>query len=269
MAETIRKQYVHNPAHKFSAKFSAKKRKASGAGKSRHRSRSNPTGEIVAYVLNPGGRKSAHKGGSMATTKKKQKKYGASHHHHKKAASKGNPARRHHQHFKVNRRRRYGRNPGNVGGIFHTAVFAAVGAIGSKLATQAVLGANNTGIIGYGANAIATLLLGLGVGAVPKIGGKGAAQAVYVGGALQILLRAVTDYTPWGQVASLTGVGDYQVQHFLTPQRLIDGLRTAEVQNPGGPWAPTTVIASAAPPAGHGVGYWSGGGLYDGGGLYN
>lgn len=142
-------------------------------------------------------------------------------------------------------------------------VAGAAGFFGSKVLTQAVMGASNTGVVGYFGNAIATGALAL-VAYMLKM--KNAAAAILAGGVLQIAARAVTDYTPFGQFTSSLGVGDYQMQSFVTPQRLKDPLGSAEIEIPPG-WAPQ-VIQGAAPPGGvHGFNR-TGGGLYSGGGLY-
>jgi hypothetical protein len=98
------------------------------------------------------------------------------------------------------------------------AIGVGAGAIGSKLLTQMILGANNVSWTGYLGNAVATGLLGFGTHAVTK--SKELAAAVVVGGATQILLRMITDMTPFGSVVSGTGLGDYQIANFWMPPRL-------------------------------------------------
>lgn len=159
-----------------------------------------------------------------------------------------------------------------MGSLKQNAIFLLAGAagfFGSKLLTQAVMGASNTGVVGYFGNGIATAALALAAYAFKM---KRAAAAIIAGGVLQIAARAITDNTPFGQFTSSLGIGDYQMQNFVTPQRLKDPLNSAEIEIPAG-WAPT-VVTSAAPPAGHtGMhGYASGGmgrGLYSSRGLYS
>ncbi len=146
-------------------------------------------------------------------------------------------------------------------------VAGAVGAFGSKAATQMVMGANNTGVSGYVGNAVATAVLAGTAHVFRNVLGKGAAMGVLAGGVLQILFRVLTDNTPFGQLTSSLGVGDYQMQSFVTPQRLKDPLNSAEIEIPPG-WAPTVVQSSNAPPAGMKGFNRSGGGSYSGGGLY-
>ena len=199
---------------------------------------------------------------------KKRKRTSASHRH--RVAAKSNGKRRRRYGMRSNpRRRRYAgrRNPmgGGIKDLFTSGLFVTVGAVGSKLLTQVILGSNNTGIYGYGGNAAAGLAIGLVADKV--LHSKNAAYAVYVGTAVQIILRLISDYTPYGQALSLSGMGDYQVANFVTPQRYVDGLHSAQIQIPAGWGAPPVVVSSSSVPAGH-----SGGGLsgaYSGGGAYS
>jgi hypothetical protein len=136
-----------------------------------------------------------------------------------------------------------------MGNLVMQAVGVGAGAIGSKLITQMVLGASNTGFMGYLGNAVATGLLGWGAHMVSK--SKDLSSAIILGGATQILLRVVTDLTPFGQAVSGTGLGDYQVANFWMPPRLNDpGTATYNTN-----WAPAPqVVAAAAPGLGS---YWT------------
>jgi hypothetical protein len=139
----------------------------------------------------------------------------------------------------------------------------AGGYFGSKMLTQIAMGAANTGMAGYFGNAIATAALAL-TAYMFKM--KKAAGAIVAGGVLQIAARALTDSTAFGKLTSSLGVGDYQMQSFVTPQRLKDPLNSAEIEIPPG-WAPTVIQTAAAPAGMHGYNR-NGGGLYSGGGLY-
>ena len=205
----------------------------------------------------------------MAAHRRKRKKSWSG--HRAKAGAKMNPGRRRRSpRARVNRggyRRRSGRrNPAgfSVGQLIETGVFATVGAVGSKLLTQLVLGSSNTGIMGYLGNLVAGGVIGLV--ADKGLKNKQAAFAVYVGTAIQLVLRAITDFTPYGSAVALTGVGDYQVSNFVTPQRYVDALHGAMVQVPSG-WGPgaPVAIASAGVPADHAAGL-SGMSIYGGGG---
>lgn len=133
------------------------------------------------------------------------------------------------------------RNPGQLGTVIQTGIAVVAGAVGTKLATQAVLGASNTGVIGYAANAVATGLAAWATHMVTK--NKAIAQGVVVGGVVQIILRAINDYTPYGQYLSLSGLGDYQVANFPTPSWYPNGLKSA---NPANPWPAPAIAAPAA-----------------------
>jgi hypothetical protein len=256
MAETIRPRTVLNPADKFTKRAAP-----------RRASRRN-TGEIVSFVLNPGQRPRM-KGRTMANSKKKKKT--ASHHKHH-YASRPNTGKRRHYKASHNRgvrdRRRSRRNPAGMSfqDLLMSGVFNVVGAVGSKLLTQMVLGSNNTGFMGYAGNIVSGVALGLATGAVGSTR-KYSAQ-VYIGMVTGLIIRVISDYTSYGSQLALSGIGDYQVQNFATPQRLSDGLHSAAIAMPAGWGAPApVVVASAAPPAGHAGGL--SGGLYDGSGLYN
>ena len=182
-------------------------------------------------------------------------------------------------------------NVGTIGGLgplVTNAVFVIVGALGSKLAAQAVLGTNNVGPMGYAANAAAGGLLWFVTEKVMH--NRAAASGVIAGTIVQILLRIINDYTPFGSYVAQLGMGDYQMQSFVTPQVLVDPWNNAEIQIPDG-WgaAPPPMLAAPAgkgnamanmtatagvPSSGGGGngGGLSGGGLYGGGaggGLYS
>lgn len=137
------------------------------------------------------------------------------------------------------RRRR--RNP-SVGGVrsgmsgfMVQGLWAIGGAAGSKMLTQMVLGSSNTGVMGYGGNLAAAFVLGTGVKMVLK--NQAAGNAVILGGVIQTLLRVLIDKTPFGAKVSNLGMGDYMAQNFLTPQRLVDGLNSAQIAPPVMPQA--------------------------------
>jgi hypothetical protein len=198
---------------------------------------------------------------------------------HTKAKKRTNKSRRHNPHTAA--RRHHGRkmtmkNPGrgrrrstrrnpapHIGGLVTNALWIILGAVGSKLLTQAVLGAKNSGVFGYGGNAIATALLGFGTSKMLK--NESAGNAVIAGGVVQIVLRALTDFTPFGKYTSALGLGDYLASNFVTPQRYVDPLNSAMVELPSG-WAPRLPApAPVAASAGAGMGSAS---VYGGAALY-
>jgi len=265
MAWATREKVVVNPA----------RRKSFGRSRPKARKPHRPaarrnTGEQYSWLLNPGPRSGGK--GKMAK-KTKHRRNWTRHHHTAGARTRGNdPGRRRRRarvnpvrrHYRPNRR--YARrNPAgfSFGQLFETGIFATVGAVGSKLLTQLVLGSSNTGILGYAGNVVAGALIG--IAADKGLKNKTAAFAVYVGTAVQLVLRLITDFTPYGQAVALTGVGDYQVSNFLAPQRYVDALHGAMVQVPSG-WGPGAPVAiqSAAVPADHAAGM--SGSIYGGGG---
>lgn len=181
--------------------------------------------------------------------------------------------RKHHRPRHHNRGRRtkhnrriHHRNPfgGGWGSEITNALFVIAGAVGAKLGTQWVLGASNTGVMGYGGNLAVGGVLALGYKALTK--NTKAAAAIFSGAVVEVILRIISDYTPFGSYVSGLGMGDYFASNWVTPQRYTDALNSANVQIPAG-WAPTTVIQSAAPPA-HMAAAMGGGmsGLYEGSG---
>jgi hypothetical protein len=138
-------------------------------------------------------------------------------------------------------RRRTRRNPSmgraasGVSGFLVQGLWAIGGAASSKMLTQMVLGSSNTGLMGYGANLASAFLIGTGVKMVLR--NPSAGNAVILGGVIQTLLRVLIDKTPFGERVSNIGMGDYMAQNFLTPQRLVDGLNSAQIEPPVMPLA--------------------------------
>jgi hypothetical protein len=299
MAIARRKIAVHNPGRnrqqkrrKMSAKqiriFGTKRQKAALKA-ARHRKRSKPVkvsrrrnapvrrrkqkrniGELVSLTLgapftgNPGG-----KGKTMAAKKR-----------HHRTRTKPTSHRRHTRRnagarVATRRRRNYGRrrhvvhhnrrrrNPGMGGGFMgevSSALFIIAGAAGSRLLTQAVLGTSNTGIMGYGANLAAGGVLAFAVKSFLH-NAKGAAD-VFKGAVVGVVLRLIADYTPFGTYLSSSGLGDYQMSNWVTPQIYADPLNSAQIRIPQG-WGTGAPVVTATVPATAGLS-----GLYDGGGLY-
>lgn len=146
------------------------------------------------------------------------------------------------------RRRR--RNPGGAKGILKGTIgllpqagILIGGAVGSRMLTQAVLGSNNRGIMGYGAHIIATAGMAALAG---KFAGTNGAFMASLGGAVSLLLRLIGDFTPLGQRLSLVGLGDYQMTTIFSPKRYVNALQSAEVELPLSLQAPR-VVAPASP----------------------
>ncbi len=261
-----------------------------------HRPRKSPArknpGEILSLVLNPGGRK----GKNMAATRRRRKSSASSggrvrrrrrsvanpHRRRRRRNLKANPVRmnrrrRSNRNYGRHRRRTNRRNPMGGSGFSHDimqAIAAFGGYFGSKLATQLAMGSANTGVAGYMGNAAATAALAIIAGIFPPT--KKLATMIVAGGAIQIIARVLSDNTAFGTLTSQLGVGDYQMQNFVTPQRLNDPLNSAAIEIPSG-WgaAPAVVVSSNAPPAAAPMGtsgYNSAGmgrGLYSPAGIYS
>lgn len=262
---------------------SAKRAKRRAPAIKAHSTRSRPRrmvrnpGEILGLTLaNPATPRKKKKGKTMAKTSRKNSgsrrprksttRHNRSGHfmtaalkHHRRRSTRRNPAPR-------SRRRSVRRNPGERGGVsglFTNALFVIAGAVGSKVITQAVLRDKNTGIMGYVGNGATGVALSLLASKAMK--NRAAGHAILAGSVVQIVLRAIGDYTPFGKYVQNLGMGDYLASNWVTPQRYTDALNSANVETPQG-WAPTTVVA--APGKGPGMaGYTS---LYsNSGGLYN
>ena len=264
MAFATRRTSIANPAHrkrKMSAKqiriWGTKRQKAALRAKHKvsHRKRSSPRparrnfGEVVSLTLgspiNP-----ASKGKAMAKPKRKYHRTNDPGRRPRRRSIAHNPA--HHRartkpYARDNPRHHRRHNPMGTGwgAQITSALYIIAGAVGSKLAAQAVLGTNNTGFMGYGANLAAGGILAWIAKGVLK--NAQAAREVFAGSVVQVVLRLIADYTPFGQYTAGLGMGDYLASNWVTPQRYVDALHSAQVQIPGG-WAPTTVIQSAAPP---------------------
>lgn len=223
-----------NAARKHKLKAAPRKKAAHRPkSKSAHRKRSNP-GEIISLTLGNPARK---KGKKMAATKRKpsKKKHSTAGRPRKK---KSNPARRH-------RPRRS--NPGgmNVTDLVALGGGAVVGGTLPTVATQAILGAKNTGPLGYLANLAATFLLAWGVGRFSKgKTGHTFSMGIIAGGIGSVIKRAITDYSILGSFGQQLGMGDYMVSNWVTPQRMVDGLNSAMVEVPQG-WGPGPQMIAA------------------------
>lgn len=259
MAQVERKTtIVGNPGNRM---FGWGSPKRSARAKTGRRPRvHNPGGQILGFTMagNPG--RKAHMAKAAKSRKKSSKPRGYAkskyknpgrHHssttkgHRRGSRSVSNPGHR--------RRRRYS-NPGvgQIGDFTMNAVFVLIGGLGSKLGTQAVLGANNVGLVGYAANAAVGGVLWFITRMVLK--NKNAEAGIISGTILQILLRVINDYTPFGSYVNQLGMGDYQMQSFVTPQILVDPWNSAQIQIPPG-WAPALPApapAATATPGGGG-----------------
>lgn len=148
------------------------------------------------------------------------------------------------------------RNPilGITSGTIGKALGVIGGAIGSKFITQLALGGNNTGIMGYGGNLVASIALGWGASKITKDNDFG--MMVTVGGIAALVLRVLSDNTSIGQYVNLslagigkggdTGLGIIQDSSFPVPQVAQPGSMTSFIT----PRATRNYVAGAVSAAG-------------------
>lgn len=237
---------VHNRKH-----AKAKKRNA--------RRRTNP-GEILSLTLgNPAKRRSMAAHHRKARRNASSKAGRKNRRHHRKNAGRRMNVRHHGV-------RHHRRNAGamNVTNLFTEGLSALVGMAGSRLLTQAVLGASNIGAYGYAGNAAATAVLA-GLAHMFFKGKPAVRDGIIIGGAAGILARAMTDYTPFGgyltqagfagmpagdySAGGSAGLGLYMPTNAVVPPRYIG--TSAMVEMPDG-WGPQPVAAAGVGTYGRG-----------------
>jgi hypothetical protein len=97
------------------------------------------------------------------------------------------------------KRRRHARrsNPsGRKSGLVMSILAATGGAVGTRAIPNVLLGAGNSGVMGYGANAITAAALAW---IAKKFLGRPAGYAALLGGGVAIALRLAQDYSPVGK----------------------------------------------------------------------
>lgn len=122
-----------------------------------------------------------------------------------------------------------------------------MGGLGATSLPQMILGAGNTGIMGYLAMAASTAVLAV---AGHMLLGKNVmlTSGIVAGGAGALIKRVVGDYTPFGQYlnanAGASGLGDYLSNwNFTTPQ-IIGGNGNTALGTPGS--MPVSVAGAGA-----------------------
>lgn len=265
MAQTVRRTIIPNKgraARKSKRAAAARHSKKKAAKRSLfggHRPRTKPNGShLVGLKLNKG-RKPARKG-AKSTMPSKKKKTGT--HHHAGHKTKKNKGRGHRSSglMRSNMKRPRRRNAGHaasrfaMGNTVINGIFVIAGALGTKLITQMVLSANNTGWIGYGVSALVGAVLWFATD--KTLHNPAASAGIIAGTVVQIIIRLINDYTPFGQYVSQLGMGDYQAQAFLTPQVLVDPYNSAQIQFPAALRALMAPVAAPSPAAAmnHGAG---------------
>lgn len=210
------------PRHKPAArKNTARKAKPAAAPKHRRRSatkrrRTQPNlGKVISFSL-------PKESTAVAKTKRNTSKKRTSSYRRTPKRTKVNGHRR--------RSTKRNHSMGDIGGLVSSAVFTIAGAVGTKYITQMVLTTSNTGVMGYFGNLVSAFLLSWGVKAFMK--NEKAAAAVLSGGIVQVVLRLIADYTPFGQYTANLGMGDYLAQNFTTPQRIAYKTHSAQLMPP-------------------------------------
>lgn len=245
------------------------------APRKRRRARKNVASIITASLplagLNPHrkhkkARPNRKRKGIMARPRKRKKSAG-----HKRSYARRRPA---HNPRRRRRNRRYTRhmhrprpNPGMSGitQLFIDAGWTAVGGVGSRTLTQFALGSSNTGIMGYGANLLSGLLISWGVRSFLKNGPAG--NYVIIGTLLGIIFRAVQDFTPFGQYASLSGLGDFMATTFWQPRGFVNSGKSGATWQDGqvrqiAQAAAASAAATSVPAARKGMGNFYGRSMY-------
>lgn len=171
-----------------------------------------------------------------------------------------------HNRRRVNRRRN-APSMGGIGAEIMDTLWLIGGAVGTGMLTQAVMGSANASWAGYAGNLVAGFGLSFAIGKLLKM--PNAAKAVFKGSILQVVLRIIRDQTPFGQYTSNLGMGDYLASNWVTPQRYVDPMNSAQVQIPSG-WGQPAVVAAKSSKGGV-SGVTDFGALYSAGGsgLYN
>ena len=247
--KAARKRKSSAAAHRPRTKPNASKKRQPAASHSkparRKVARKQNLGGIFALTANPA---KGHK--SMAKTKQRKSS---------KAHSTAGYKPKHHQKNPGHRRR--ASNPGAFGSPKDWLTGGAgvlAGVVGTRALPQLVLGASNTGPIGYVANAATTgILTFLAHLAMPR--NRVFSASVLAGGVAAIISRVIGDYSLLGSYSSQVGLGDYLFNfNFGTPQ-ILGGDRRS-IGAPGAP-SPTTVPVNVGG-AGAGVAGMYGAPLY-------
>lgn len=176
---------LYNPFRKRSS--SSKKRRVRRV---KARRRKSNTGGTLTFMANPHRRRRRHNA-SHSRRRRRSNPFRRPrvHKHHA-----GGRRRRRNPFMKVRRIRRRSRNPFGGGAVGQTAIKAAWAIGGGILARslpQTILGASNTGFMGYAANAATTAVAAMAAG---KFFGPSASEGVIIGGAVMTVGRIVEDF---------------------------------------------------------------------------
>jgi hypothetical protein len=199
----------------------------------------------VRVASNPR-RKPAKKSRPNAATRK-----GSHSHMAKKTKTAANKHRRPKSKNNPHHRRRKKSNPLGLGTgkeLLVTSVAGLASAVATSQVPQLILGSNNTSWMGYGANALTTAIM---TWLASTFGGPNAARGAFVGGAVIVLDRFLTEQvSAIGPYITLSGVGDATAArmgtirdgYYLHPT-MIDGQGNMIVPQPVTDAAVAAVIA--------------------------
>lgn len=238
------------------------KKRVSAPVKRMKRRRNIPGAIITAGLasLNPAAKKERRKTMSKSKTKKRRSAARPNTSHR---STRRRPRRRNglipynfmgqRRHKKAKRRANPSLRTGG-GGLLKNGLFMLAGLVGSRLLPQAFLAAKNTGVMGYGANL--AIALGGGVAIKSILKDSQAGNMFILGGIGGIILRAIQDFTPFGQAinSSLQGVGDvgiYGATTFFVPLAEAGGSDRGQMDLPSAVQRPAM---TQPPPSGAGVG---------------
>jgi hypothetical protein len=211
-----RRKRRKNPggSHKIVINGARKRRKV--AKRSAVKRRKNPTPMILSWAAgNP-----AKRSKTVARSRKRSRRA---------TAKRSNAGRRRVTRRVIHHRRRRS-NPAGLGRPMDWLQGGAgviAGVVGTRAIPQLVLGASNTGPMGYIANAVAAVGLGWLTHMVfPR--NAVLTTSVIAGGFAGLLSRIIADKTPFGAQLSLTGLGDYglglyQKSNYPYPPHLVNG----------------------------------------------
>ena len=194
MATSIVKKRLFNPTPKPKAKQLKKRANTAKKPKTRPKQK-NPAGLFTLGILNP-----QRKGKTMAEKKTAKKK---------KTAKASNPfrpkAKKAVKKKKQSNPNRSSMSSGPISIVKDGAV-ALGGLVVTRQLPQLVLGTNNAGIRGYGANLLTALI---GAFLLQRFAGKSTGTMFGIGGGVYTVSRILTEQlSPVGKYFSLAGMGD-------------------------------------------------------------
>ena len=145
----------------------------------------------------------------MTNPKKHRSSRRRSRHYRANRRHRRNPFMGKRTHRSFRRRRRHNPIAGFAGAdLIKLGLGAAGGAVGTRFLTQTILGDKNTGVMGYGANAL--IAIGL-AWAAAKFAGREVASGVAAGGLAAVILRLWSDRVSGSSAAALSGyLGDLE-----------------------------------------------------------